>query len=79
MLLELVQGGELFSVLHTDICGRDLDEEDMKFYAACVYLGLEHLHKRDIAYRDLKPENLLVRYGALFLSIFHVLRMLHEC
>ncbi|OQR88318.1 cGMP-dependent protein kinase [Achlya hypogyna] len=60
MLLELVQGGELFSVLHTDICGRDLDEEDMKFYAACVYLGLEHLHKRDIAYRDLKPENLLV-------------------
>ncbi|KDO22112.1 AGC/PKG protein kinase [Saprolegnia parasitica CBS 223.65] len=60
MLLELVQGGELFSVLHTDICGRDLDEEDMMFYAACVYLGLEHLHKRDIAYRDLKPENLLV-------------------
>ncbi|OQR95727.1 cGMP-dependent protein kinase [Thraustotheca clavata] len=60
MLLELVQGGELFSVLHTDICGRDLDEDDMKFYAACVYLGLEHMHKRDIAYRDLKPENLLI-------------------
>jgi len=60
MLMELIQGGELFGVLHSDIVGRFLDEEDMKFFAANVYLGLEHMHKRDIAYRDLKPENLLI-------------------
>ncbi|CAK4741028.1 unnamed protein product [Aphanomyces euteiches] len=59
LLMELVQGGELFSVLHTDICERPLVEDDIKFFAANVYLALEHMHKRDIAYRDLKPENLL--------------------
>ncbi|KAF0693137.1 Aste57867_15857 [Aphanomyces stellatus] len=59
MLMELVQGGELFGVLHTNICDRPLEEDDIKFFAANVYLALEHMHKRDIAYRDLKPENLL--------------------
>ncbi|ETV84660.1 AGC protein kinase [Aphanomyces astaci] len=59
MLMELVQGGELFGLLHTNIFDRPLVEEDIKFFAANVYLALEHMHKRDIAYRDLKPENLL--------------------
>ena len=27
----------------------------MKFYAAEVILGLEHMHRRYIVYRDLKP------------------------
>ncbi|RHY28839.1 hypothetical protein DYB32_005673 [Aphanomyces invadans] len=63
MLMELVQGGELFGLLHANILDRPLVEDDIKFFAANVYLALEHMHKRDIAYRDLKPENLLIRWA----------------
>eukprot|EP00591_Stephanopyxis_turris_P014458 CAMPEP_0195538586 /NCGR_PEP_ID=MMETSP0794_2-20130614/49611_1 /TAXON_ID=515487 /ORGANISM="Stephanopyxis turris, Strain CCMP 815" /LENGTH=902 /DNA_ID=CAMNT_0040672583 /DNA_START=21 /DNA_END=2729 /DNA_ORIENTATION=+ len=59
MLLELVQGGELFSVVHTNT--RDgVPNANAVFYAACVFEALSHMHSRYICYRDLKPENVLV-------------------
>ena len=59
MLLELVQGGELFSVIHTE--SRDgIPNPNSRFYAACILESLAHLHNRHITYRDLKPENILI-------------------
>jgi CRP-like cAMP-binding protein len=59
MLLELVQGGELFSVIHTET--RDgIPNANSRFYAACILESLAHLHHRHITYRDLKPENILI-------------------
>jgi len=66
MLLELVPGGELWVLLHgdeqvlkkTSLGGVTL--ETAKFYAANVLAALEFMHKQGVAYRDLKPENLVV-------------------
>jgi len=59
MLIDLVQGGELFSVIHTDT--RDgVPNSNSRFYAACILESLSHLHLRHISYRDLKPENILI-------------------
>eukprot|EP00559_Dactyliosolen_fragilissimus_P008241 CAMPEP_0184858102 /NCGR_PEP_ID=MMETSP0580-20130426/3209_1 /TAXON_ID=1118495 /ORGANISM="Dactyliosolen fragilissimus" /LENGTH=807 /DNA_ID=CAMNT_0027354045 /DNA_START=336 /DNA_END=2759 /DNA_ORIENTATION=+ len=67
MLIELVQGGELFSVIHTEV--RDgIPNPNARFYAACILESLAHLHHRHICYRDLKPENILIDahgYGVL--------------
>jgi len=59
LLLPLVQGGELFNVVHTDT--RDgLDNNSSQFYAACILEALGYLHARNIVYRDMKPENALI-------------------
>ncbi|KAI7838861.1 hypothetical protein COHA_007362 [Chlorella ohadii] len=58
MVMELVQGGEFFTYLQ--MRESPLSEDEARFYAGCVVLGLEYMHDRGIAWRDLKPENLLL-------------------
>lgn len=57
MLMEFVNGGELFSYLRKQ--GR-LPIDSARFYAAEITLAFNYLHERNIVYRDLKPENLLL-------------------
>ena len=56
-VLELLQGGELFTHLRNR---GQLVEKDAKFYGASVLLAFAYMHAKNIAYRDLKPENLVL-------------------
>lgn len=53
MLLEVVLGGELFTVLKRK--GK-LPDDDARFYASNITLFFEIMHKHHTVYRDLKPE-----------------------
>lgn len=57
MLFEYVSGGELFSRLRKD--GR-FSKDITLFYISEILLAIQHLHRKNIIYRDLKPENLLI-------------------
>jgi len=56
-VLELLQGGELFTLLRKNI---KFSEQSARFYAASVLSAFSCLHAKRIAYRDLKPENLVM-------------------
>ncbi|XP_025771202.1 beta-adrenergic receptor kinase 1 [Puma concolor] len=56
-ILDLMNGGDL----HYHLSQHGVfSEADMRFYAAEIILGLEHMHNRFVVYRDLKPANILL-------------------
>jgi serine/threonine protein kinase len=64
--MEFVPGGELFNYIRR--AGR-LPNNVAKIYTAEIVLAFDHMHKMNIIYRDLKPENLLVdEYGHIKVS-----------
>ena len=63
-MLERCTGGDLWTVIYEEDYLRDADGflplHVVKFYAASIALALEHMHDRNIAYRNLKPETVLL-------------------
>jgi len=57
MCLEYLHGGEMFQHLKE---AKRFPEALSRFFVAEVILALEFLHSKDIIYRDIKPENILV-------------------
>lgn len=76
-MMELAEGGELFKVLSQKF-GR-FDASMAKFYASQIILCFEYLHAKDMIYRDLKPENVLLHStGYVRLSDFGFLKKLKK-
>ncbi|XP_020571402.1 serine/threonine-protein kinase D6PK-like [Phalaenopsis equestris] len=69
-VMEYCPGGDLH-VLRQRQAGRFFSEPAARFYVAEVLLALEYLHLQGVIYRDLKPENVLIRdNGHIMLSDF---------
>ncbi|CAD8087289.1 unnamed protein product [Paramecium primaurelia] len=75
-VLEYIQGGELFTYLRN---AGTVQNEEAQFYSAQVVLMFEYLHTKNIVYRDLKPENLLVQNdGYLKLTDFGFAKVVED-
>ncbi|KAI9027113.1 kinase-like domain-containing protein [Phycomyces nitens] len=57
LILEYVQGGELFEYLVVN--GRIAEREARRYFQQLVF-GLDYCHHHMICHRDLKPENILI-------------------
>lgn len=94
LLLELVQGGELQRLIHPrdqaarkqqhdDVClGKlaGIPHQPAKFYAAAISIPLNYIHQRHVAFRDLKPENVMLdSEGYPKLIDFGLAKPLDEC
>ncbi|KAL6960547.1 hypothetical protein U1Q18_038310 [Sarracenia purpurea var. burkii] len=70
LVMEFCPGGDLHA-LRQKQPAKHFPEHAARFYVAEVLLALEYLHMLGIIYRDLKPENVLVREdGHIMLSDF---------
>lgn len=56
LLLDYAAGGNMSRALHKD---RRFNEDRARLYLAEILTAIEDLHKRDIIYRDLKPDNIV--------------------
>ncbi|CAN0151670.1 unnamed protein product [Ascophyllum nodosum] len=76
LVMEYVEGGELFSHLRT--CVRFPDSQG-KLYAAEIVLAFSYLHNLNVIYRDLKPENLLItREGRIKVADFGFAKVVED-
>ena len=74
--MDYLGGGDLRYHL---CCNRRFNEEITRFFVACLVSGLEHIHRRNVIHRDVKPENLVLDYdGYLRLTDFGISRLWRE-
>jgi len=57
LILEYCEGGDLAEYLQIE---KRFPEDRAKLYACEILLAIEELHRKDIIFRDLKPDNVVL-------------------
>ena len=75
-VMDLVRGGELWQLLDDSKHNR-LPEDHAKFYVLNIAIAIGYLHSKNIIYRDLKSENIMIdQSGFLKLTDFGLTKTL---
>ena len=73
---EFIPGGDLFTLLKAE---NRFSLDKSQFYIAQVIYALEYLHSKNIVYRNLKPENILInKNGYIKLSDFELVKTIED-
>jgi len=57
ILMEFVNGGEMYRLIHAT---RGLSLELIQYFGSEIVITIRHLHDKHVCYRDIKPENVLL-------------------
>ena len=75
-VMDFARGGEIFNRLAID---GSFEEKTARFYICEIICALEFLHRHNIVYRDLKPDNILIdEDGHVKLADFGLCKKLPE-
>ena len=73
---EFLPGGDLFTLLKAE---NNFSLEQSQFYLGQIIFALDYLHSKNLIYRNLKPENILInKNGYIKLSDFELVKELSD-
>ena len=76
LAFEFLLGGDLFTLLKAE---NNLSIDQSQFYLGQIIFALDYLHSKNIIYRNLKPENILInKNGYIKLSDFELVKEIED-
>ena len=79
LVMDLLLGGDMrYHINKKAVYNRKNDENQLKYIAGCVLVGLNYIHEKQIIHKDIKPENLVFdSRGYIHITDFGISKIYH--